>query len=648
MTGARLNNYANSSKINSQEAAAAIFDRLLALPHESWASIIYQPGDLGSKPFIDTCLDIVTNPSTDTNPLTYSEILYDSYGNDLGKGRISLQEEKQKTSERLRSFNGDSPGYKIQRMFLRRLSPHDVQLGNPIIQSVIFLSSDTMTKDSNKRNGDRNLVMFVPHVSALKEMPTYIPNVRAYAYSHFCPSLPLSGPPNDQPGAISIHFIYPSLGLDGRLVAWSHDLLAAVEKGSQYHLIKNIVKINSDLLLPEQQVVQDRYTKLKDRHAKRLLDDWVELAEPSKRIYEDLSTAAFLVELWEQMYDMPARNQRNGTSNDTRIEHMKAKANGGKKSPFPGFVDVGCGTGILVDVPIREGYNGWGFDARKRKTWDALSHSTRDHLKQLVLHPAPIDASAPLTMPGTDEMSSPLTNQINATTKVKSNFFTAYFKRSQIAHRDNKENKDPVIGRMPDLSRQHNGIFPTNTFIISNHTDELSPWTPLLASLSSSPFLCIPCCAHNLSGQRFRAPSASNGYRADSTAPTYFAKQVSKAKHVAITSAGPTTDGIGQGDLRSLRDARHSESSSYSSLCDWICHLAQECGFEVEKRILDSPSQRNLAIVGRPWRQGWATKTLDERRAVVKAIVERENVSHETWKERCKVLVEGNEGLSVH
>ena len=648
MTGARLENYTTSSNINSHEATAAIFDRLLALPHESWSSIIYQPHHLSSQRFIDSCLELVRNPNIDTNPLIHSDVLYDSYSNDFTGRRICLQEEEQKTSELLRSLNGDSPGYKIWRMLLRRLTPHDVQLGQSIIQSVIFLSSDTQPKGSNQGNGDRNLVMFIPHVPTLKELPIYIPQVRAYAYSHFCPSYPVSeAQTTDQPGAISILFIIPPLGLDGRLVKWSHDLLSAVERGSQSRLVKVDVQGNSGTLPPKDQVL-DRYTKLKERHVKRLLDDWVEPAEPSKRIYEDLSTAAFLLELWDQMYEMPAQNKLNDTGCASAIDYMKAKADGMRKPPFPGFIDIGCGTGTLLDVLIQEDYNGWGFDACKRKTWDTLAHSTRDCLKQLVLHPAPINASVPRFTPCTDEICSPLTTRVNATSRTKSNYITTYLKRSLGTRRDNKENQDPAVGRTPALPRQCNGIFPTDTFIISNHADELSPWTPLLASLSSSPFLCIPCCAHNLSGQRFRAPSSSNGYRADSTAPTYFARQVSKAKHVAITSACPTTDGIEQGDLKSLRNARHSQSSSYSSLCDWICHLAEECGFEVEKRILDSPSQRNLAIVGRPWRQGWANKTLDERRAVVRAIVQREHVSHQTWKERCKVLVEGDEGLSTH
>ena len=36
---------------------------------------------------------------------------------------------------------------------------------------------------------------------------------------------------------------------------------------------------------------------------------------------------------------------------------------------FPGFVDIGCGNSLLVHILNQEGYAGWGFDARQRKSW---------------------------------------------------------------------------------------------------------------------------------------------------------------------------------------------------------------------------------------------------------------------------------------
>lgn len=41
--------------------------------------------------------------------------------------------------------------------------------------------------------------------------------------------------------------------------------------------------------------------------------------------------------------------------------------------------------------------------------------------------------------------------------------------------------------------------FPDNSFLIGNHADELTPWLPLLAAVTpGSSFLNIPCCPHEL------------------------------------------------------------------------------------------------------------------------------------------------------
>ena len=101
----------------------------------------------------------------------------------------------------------------------------------------------------------------------------------------------------------------------------------------------------------------------------------------------------------------------------------------------------------------------------------------------------------------------------------------------------------------------HDGNFPYGTFIISNHADELTGWTPLIASLSESPFLVIPCCSQDLSGARFRAPAKS--------------------------------------------DERGKQPSAYASLIGWVERLASDTGWEVEKEVLRIPSTRNVALIGR-------------------------------------------------
>ena len=136
----------------------------------------------------------------------------------------------------------------------------------------------------------------------------------------------------------------------------------------------------------------------------------------------------------------------------------------------------------------------------------------------------------------------------------------------------------------------HNGIFPTNTFIISNHADELTPWTPLLASLSQSPFIAIPCCSHDFGGTRFRAPSVR--------------------KFVL-------DDGQPKGN-------KNAQPSAYASLCSWTSALTEAMGFVVEKEHLRIPSTRNIAVVGRRIVDEGGERSLEERMQRARVVVVRE------------------------
>lgn len=53
-----------------------------------------------------------------------------------------------------------------------------------------------------------------------------------------------------------------------------------------------------------------------------LLAEWKEVTDPSKHVFEDLAIAAWLMVVWNGMY-------------------------GEGKGPPGGFVDVGCGNGLL-------------------------------------------------------------------------------------------------------------------------------------------------------------------------------------------------------------------------------------------------------------------------------------------------------------
>ncbi|PHH67687.1 hypothetical protein CDD83_6466 [Cordyceps sp. RAO-2017] len=64
----------------------------------------------------------------------------------------------------------------------------------------------------------------------------------------------------------------------------------------------------------------------------------------------------------------------------------------------------------------------------------------------------------------------------------------------------------------------------------------------------------IPCCSHGLDGRKFRAPPP---------------RDPSKPR------------------------------STYASLVDWVAHIADDCGWEVETEMLRIPSTRNTCLLAR-------------------------------------------------
>ncbi|KAG5653297.1 hypothetical protein H0H81_001257 [Sphagnurus paluster] len=101
--------------------------------------------------------------------------------------------------------------------------------------------------------------------------------------------------------------------------------------------------------------------------------------------------------------------------------------------PPGGFLDFGCGNGLLTHILVQEGYQGSGIDLRARNSWSHYPESTQSHLHIHVFDPT---------------STSP----------------------------------DPYL--------------KPGVFVIGNHADELTPWVPVLSTLhAASGYLSIPCCA---------------------------------------------------------------------------------------------------------------------------------------------------------
>ncbi|KAI1005912.1 tRNA (uracil-O(2)-)-methyltransferase [Podosphaera aphanis] len=347
-----------------------------------------------------------------------------------------------------------------------------------------------------------SLVTYLPHFAAAADAPFYYPAVAGIAFLH-------QYSPAAQAGKISLYYsFFTAAPRSLKLERVAQHLLGVVYKHGQGTLNGYVKRVNHDVILPQAKV-QNTYSRLKAKYARKLIQEWAESTDPVKHVFEDLGIAAFLMELWGELY--PAKE-------------------------FPGFVDIGCGNGLLVHILNEEGYSGWGFDARKRKSWPQYSKSDGENLKELVLVPSIInleyESQLQSTIPSKETISSRDTNV------------------------EPLEYIQEIRGASPRNTNTHvhDGLFPNSPFIISNHADELTPWTPLLATLSRSHFMMIPCCSHDFSGSRFRAPSVQQ-------------------------KAAPR--------------------SAYASLVAWVSQISHDCGWKVEKEMLRIPSTRNTALIGR-------------------------------------------------
>ncbi|KAK6607464.1 tRNA (uracil-O(2)-)-methyltransferase [Botrytis cinerea] len=370
--------------------------------------------------------------------------------------------------------------YTLQKVMVRTMIPRNILKDKPLDQTCLFYANTTDIGEV------QSLVIYLPHISSPDESPFYHPGVYGIAFQH-------TFNPETQDATIAIHYaFFNSEPRTQKLERTAEHLLAALYKHGQGTAAGYVKKVHHDTIIP-QAIVQNTY------------------AHPEKHVFEDLNIAAFLIELWADTY---------------------------KNTEFPGYVDIGCGNGLLVHILSEEGYKGWGFDARERKSWSVFGPKTREKLQELVLIPSILYSES---------------------------------------------NEDETSG--PDV---HDGNFPKGTFIISNHADELTPWTPILANISQSPFMMIPCCSHALSGARCRAPPPKG--------------------------SGGTP-------------------SAYASLVAWVAGLAEGCGWEVEKEWLRIPSTRNAALIGR-------RRKLNYEDVDVREFVDA-NGGATGWKENALKLVTG-------
>lgn len=438
-------------------------------PRPPWSPMFKHECSFGAQIFDSVMLNLIKNPNINSSWLFRADILLDQTCSDGPASSSTCGFENQPRMPRFEGLGST-------RVLVRRMIPRNEIRDKPLEQSCVFYGGPL------NEGILRSLVVYLPHVHSESDMPFYHPAVQGIAFLH-------DWDQNSSRGTISLHYcLFDPNSTTEKLTRTALHLLRVLHKHGEGQAKGYKKRVHHDVLVP-QVALQNRYADLKQKYARSLVEGWAEVTDPTKHVFEDLCIAAFLLELWTVMY---------------------------RNTDFPGFVDIGCGNGLLVHILNRENYVGWGFDARERKSWSKYRSTVsvrttegefaiQDSLRTLILLPS--------------------------------------------VHRDTTQGCDKI-----NADQIHDGFFPKGTFIISNHADELTPYTPILARLSECPFVMIPCCSHNLGGERFRAPPPKD------------------------KAASPST---------------------YNSFCAWVADIAHDCGWQVEKEILRIPSTRNTAFIGR-------------------------------------------------
>ncbi|GAB7342071.1 hypothetical protein MBLNU457_g0353t1 [Dothideomycetes sp. NU457] len=596
----------DGSKFVASESSALPF----TAPDGQWKAMLSSACSFPLSIFEGVMLNLIKNPNVMSSHLFRADIYYDS---DTDSSTLRADGAKtfqstfaQHMKPELRPRLIEIPGYEWQRTFVRNLVPRNRQLDKDMIQTCHIFSR--MDKESKSQT---TLIIYLPHTDDPETMPWYHPSVQAVGFSYTSSDTDNS--------TIAIHIrpfeSTPLSSLQPRLDRTCLNLLQTIHKHGRGQQAGYQKRVHHDQIIP-QQAFQDTYARLKQKYAKSLINDWVEQTDPTKHVFEDLGIAAFLIELWRDMYGVSAASDSEVVM--TRSEkaasvgaHADSKTNGELSprpdrpetaSTFPGFVDIGCGNGVLTHILISEGYKGWGFDARRRKTWETFPATVQDSLKELVLVPSILD---------------PSTDVVDVET---------YGPERAINH------------------KFHNGVFEPGTFIVSNHADELTPWTPLLGYLNQSPFIAIPCCSHDLAGSRSRAPPTTRALKSSpTTAPSPTSSVPLPSATVGDGAKSKSKPNVAEtGSLARKQGGKKVMPSAYSTLVSYVCSLAEECEFVPEREMLRIPSTRNACVVGRRMVDGRSLigRTGGEKNGEVEDGMGRLDMSDDEGIERARVVTE--------
>ncbi|KAI0254030.1 hypothetical protein BJV78DRAFT_1280440 [Lactifluus subvellereus] len=381
-----------------------------------------------------------------------------------------------------------------------------------------------------------NALVLTPVLPSDGVLPYYHPTVTHLAF-RFVPST------SSRPAVLRIEAVpLPGTSLDpgARLYRTCLSLLETLHRYGWGTLTQYKKRVAHDVVIPRE-TYQDLYLIMRERH-KHIVNDWREVTDPLKHVFEDIGIATFLMLLWKDTYGPETIPSSPAGTTDTPMSPDEPPWRQWPRPPG-GFADLGCGNGLLTHILTSEGYAGYGIDLRARTSWAHYPPATQSRLVVRALDPTTVVSATPAERP------------------------------HHYRDGDDDDDNDDVGGGGGDARAQTTMLLPAGSFLIGNHADELTPWVPLLATrVRASGYLSIPCCAWALDARFDRARDVP----------------LCAVDTEALNLGGGGSAGAGEGT-----------GSSYALYRVWLASLSMHCGWAIEVEMLRIPSTRNWAIVGR-------------------------------------------------
>ncbi|KAJ7462019.1 hypothetical protein FB451DRAFT_1496394 [Mycena latifolia] len=356
----------------------------------SWLPLISSPADFPLELFETAVSQLIHHPEYNSTLILRSDIVADSTSDFPPITPV---------------LDGVVPLRNIHRLLLPRRPGRDA----PLEQHCTLYGSDSAA----------DTLILTPVVPAGSSLPYYHPAVSHLAFRYI-----QTTPPSIRVEVVLLSPTDTPTDPGSRIYRTSLSLLDALHRYGWGALTNYKKRVQHDCVIPRE-TYQDLYLIMRERF-KGLVDTWVENTDPLKHVFEDIGIATFLILLWKDTYPPPA-------ASDVPLDEPWR----GWGRPPGGFLDFGCGNGLLTHILLSCGYAGLGIDLRARTSWQTYPPHTQAHLR--------VDAFDPATL---------------------------------------AEGAPPSVYTAP------------GQFVVANHADELTPWAPLLATRAGAGgFLSIPCCA---------------------------------------------------------------------------------------------------------------------------------------------------------